>query len=62
MMGPRICMCGSGLWKYELRDARGIFCTYVCQICEADKRKSFRAEIFTDSEYEADEPVEAEDY
>lgn len=32
------CTCGSGLGRYELVDARGIFCTYVCEKCERGRR------------------------
>ncbi|HTI81792.1 MAG TPA: hypothetical protein VL614_15190 [Acetobacteraceae bacterium] len=44
--------------KRPLVDARGIFCCYVCDRCEGTRRKHFRAEIFTDPSYEADEPIE----
>lgn len=54
------CTCGSGLAKRELKDARGIFCTFVCDRCEARKRGEFRAEIFTDASYAHDEPIEEE--
>jgi hypothetical protein len=56
------CRCGSGLHKYDLTDARGIFCTYVCDKCEATRRAEFSPEIFRDSQYHADEPIESEDY
>lgn len=51
------CNCGSGLAKRELVDARGIFCTFVCDKCERQKRQGFRPEIFN-IQYEADEPIE----
>jgi len=35
-----------------LRDARGIFCAYVCDRCEAEKRDRYRPEIFTDCDYD----------
>jgi len=54
----RICLCGSGLLRYPLKDARGIFCDYVCQSCEAEKKKLFRSDIFEDAFYFADEPVD----
>jgi hypothetical protein len=44
--------------RQPLYDARGIFCTYVCHICEAHKRDQFRPEIFSDPDYWTDEPVE----
>ena len=56
-----LCNCGSGLWKYDLTDARGIFCTYCCEQCEGRKRKEFRSEIFTDANYEHDEPIEEDE-
>ena len=51
------CNCGSGKPRRELRDARGIFCTFVCDKCEARKRAEFRPEIF-EGLYEADEPID----
>lgn len=58
----KLCACGSGLPRRELVDARGIFCAFVCDRCEKKKRSGFRADVFTDSSYWADEPIEAEDY
>jgi len=55
------CNCGSGLHKYDLTDARGLFCTYVCEKCEGRKRKEFRAEIFEDANYDHDEPIEEDE-
>ena len=57
---PRLqmCPCGSGEFPRELKDARGIFCGYVCNECEAGKRAEFRDDIFTDSDYWHDEPIE----
>jgi hypothetical protein len=54
----RCCPCGSRLPRRELIDARGIFCTFVCDRCEAAKRRVYRAEVFTDAQYGADEPIE----
>lgn len=54
----KTCPCGSGQPREELRDARGIFCTFICDNCEAEKRSRFRAEIFSDPAYDADEPIE----
>src|SRR5881394_1596001 len=54
----RACNCGSGLESEELLDARGIYCGRVCAACEVEKRAQFRPEIFTDSRYEASEPIE----
>lgn len=49
------CNCGSGKPRYELVDAAGIFCTFVCEKCEAEKRKKYNPKIFSDW-YDADEP------
>lgn len=52
------CRCSSGLYKRELLDARGIFCTYVCDACEDGRRNEFNLEIFNDSSYKTDEPID----
>ena len=57
----RPCACGSGLARRELADARGIFCAFVCDKCEKEKRAGFRPDIFTDSSYWHDEPIEADE-
>lgn len=57
-----MCPCGSGEKKYALNDARGIFCCYVCSKCEEEKRSHYRTDIFEDACYEANEPIEPEDY
>jgi hypothetical protein len=54
------CSCGSGKPRRERRDARGLFCTFVCDACEREKTARFRPDIFTDSDYWADEPIEAD--
>jgi hypothetical protein len=51
------CRCGSGLEKYGLFDARGIFCCYVCEACERDQKRRYRPEIFTDPNYWALEDI-----
>jgi hypothetical protein len=53
-----LCSCGSGETRRELRDARGIFCTFVCDRCERDKRSGFRADIFSDADYWHDEEID----
>ena len=40
------CNCGSGRERYALVDAAGIFCTYVCERCEAEKRSHYNTSIF----------------
>lgn len=57
----RLCFCGSELPRFELIDARGIFCAYVCDSCEAEKRSRYRPEIFDDGDYWADEEIDDED-
>lgn len=55
------CACGSLHARYELYDARGIFCCYVCEKCEAEKRKKYRPEIFEDPNYTSDETIDLDD-
>jgi len=57
-MSVKLCPCGSGEYRRELYDARGIFCTFICDQCEAEKRAKYRADIFTDSSYPTTEPIE----
>ena len=54
----RLCHCGSGLTSTELYDARGIYVSRVCEECEEKVKAQFRPEIFTNSLYECDEPIE----
>lgn len=56
-----LCSCGSKEPRYELVDARGIFCAYVCTQCEEAVKAKYRPDIFEDGDYWADEPIE-EDY
>jgi hypothetical protein len=56
------CICGSGKEGYALYDARGIYCSLVCEDCEEEKKSQYRPEIFEDGDYWADEPIEPEDY
>ena len=48
-MTTKACHCGSGLPRFELKDAAGIFCTFVCDDCEAEARKKYRPQIFDES-------------
>lgn len=57
----KLCPCGSDKEREELVDARGIFCAFVCEDCEAEKRKRYRPEIFENSNYACDEYIE-DDY
>ncbi len=47
--------------RWALTDTRGIFCCYVCDVCEAEKRARYRADIFEDAQYWHDEPIDEED-
>ena len=51
------CRCGSSEPRRELRDAQNIFCAFVCDACEAEKRAEFDPRIFTADPYPADEPL-----
>ncbi len=53
------CTCGSGEDGHELYDARGIYCGITCRSC--DRAKTYRPEVMTNPDYEADEPIEPED-
>lgn len=54
----RPCPCGSGLTSRWANDARGIPLARVCEKCREQKLSGFRAEVLTDSNYEADEQIE----
>ena len=53
----RLCACGSGHPRRNLRDAHGIFCSFVCDSCEAPKRAVYDAQIFNAATYPADEAI-----
>lgn len=57
----RLCSCGSGEYPEEVYDARGIFVANVCDKCRKERLWGYRPEIFTDSDYWCDEPID-EDY
>lgn len=42
----KLCNCGSGESRYELNDAAGFFCAFVCTKCEPVKRKKYNPAIF----------------
>jgi hypothetical protein len=48
--------------SFYLYDARGIYVAKVCDYCEKEVKSKYRPEIFDDGGYEADEPIEPEDY
>lgn len=47
------CNCGSGLERFEIKDAAGIFCCFVCDKCEAEKVAKFNPKIFEAGPYAA---------
>lgn len=58
----RPCPCGSGLPSSWQRDARGIELCRTCERCHDEKMSRYRADVLSDSNYEADEPIEPEEY
>lgn len=48
----------TGRPTWDLLDARGIYCARVCDKCERAKMREYRADIFTDSNYWHDEPID----
>ncbi len=58
---PKLCLCGSGKERWLLSDARGIPVGYVCDDCVEKRKARYRPEIFTDSQYYADEQIEPEE-
>ena len=51
------CPCGSGEPRRDLIDARDNFCAFVCDVCEEEKPRTFRPDIFLD-DVSYDEPIE----
>jgi hypothetical protein len=47
----KTCRCGSGLPRFELFDARGIFLTFACVKCERAKLAKYRPEVLNDAAY-----------
>ena len=54
----RLCPGGSGKPGNNLYDARGIYVARVCEDCEEKVKSKFRPDIFTDSNYWTDEPID----
>lgn len=52
------CTCGSGRNSWWENDARGIPLARVCTECKEKKLSVYRPEVLTNSQYEADEPIE----
>ena len=46
-------------WEY---DARGIPLCKVCDRCKTARLSQYRPEVLQDSNYEADEPIEPDDW
>lgn len=59
-MANNPCSDGHAGARWPLSDARGIFCAYVCDRCEDWRRSQYRPDIFEDSNYWADEPIDEE--
>jgi hypothetical protein len=57
---PKECSCGSGLHRRAIYDARSIFLTYACEKCERTKLSGYRRDIFTNPNYDHDEPIDEE--
>ena len=57
-MSDKLCSCGSGQSRYDLTDARGIFCCYVCDICKPSKASRYRIEVLEDPDYDCDEEID----
>lgn len=56
------CICGSGrVDTFNLFDARGIYISKVCTECVEQVKRKYRPDIFTDSNYWTDEPIDEED-
>jgi hypothetical protein len=51
----KTCTCGSGKRRWELKDAAGIFCGFICEDCKAEKKAKFNPRIFSEW-YDADKP------
>lgn len=54
------CPCGSGEHPEEVYDARGIYVTAVCDQCRHKRLKGYRPEIFSDPDYDHEEPIDAD--
>lgn len=58
----RPCPCGSGKGSWWESDARGIPLCRVCEKCRVVRLASYRTDVLSDANYQADEPIEPEDY
>jgi hypothetical protein len=62
MKTRRPCPCGSGLESVWQNDARGIPLCRTCPACHDNKMSGYRTEVLTNPNYQADEPIEPEEY
>lgn len=56
------CICGSGKLSYWQFDARGIELCRTCPDCHDEKMSQYRKDVLNNPNYDADEPIEPEDY
>ena len=59
---PRKCDCGSGNPRFPNYDARGIFLCSSCEKCHQRKMSGYRKDVLENPNYDADEPIEPEEY
>jgi len=66
--GPTLCGCGSGEPRFALNDVMGIFCAYVCDQCEKEKRSHYKpctfgsVDAYRQNALDCGEDIEPEDY
>lgn len=58
----RPCHCGSGLPSSIAYDARGIPLGRTCNACHEKTMAKYRPEVLSNPNYDADEPIEPEDW
>jgi hypothetical protein len=51
-------MCDSGKYHEAIYDARGIYVGKVSEDCREETLGGFRKEIFSDPQYQTDEPID----
>lgn len=54
-MPEKPCPCGSKKPRYELVDAAGVFCCFICEDCLEKKKSSYNPKIF-EQWYDPDKP------
>jgi len=57
------CSCGSKLQRRPLYDGRGLFCAFVCDVCEQRVRSKYRPEIMNRwyTQEDVDESIEEDE-